>query len=316
VTGYSVTSNRVKLLKHLDALAAIQQGRAAPVMLHLAVTNHCNMNCTHCCFGGRDRQLELSTDKALAAIRQFHGLGVRALEHTGGGEPTMHPGLDVIIRFAASLGMVQGMCTNGSGAHRIHEWGLLRWVRVSLNVLDLDDSGRTAELERFVAWLKERTDVSACYVVGNDTPTERILRAVELAEQTGVLTRLTPDCLQPTDGIAALLRKMKQVAPESDLAFVSDFNVTLHRPRACTMHMLKPFVYPDGWVYPCPSAELSNAAGRDVWPELRLCRVADVDEYYRNGLEPLPVQCQYCKYAEQCDMLMDLLEDTDYNEFV
>ena len=44
-TGYSYTSNTVKLLKHMDKLQELQKGRSSPIMVHMAVTNKCNLNC-------------------------------------------------------------------------------------------------------------------------------------------------------------------------------------------------------------------------------------------------------------------------------
>ena len=76
VNGRNYTSNSSKLLKHLDKLELLQDGiPTGPVMVHLALTNNCNLNCSYCCYGGRTKSQELSLGEALAVIDGFSTLG-------------------------------------------------------------------------------------------------------------------------------------------------------------------------------------------------------------------------------------------------
>ena len=46
VQGRSFSSNLTKMLKHMDKLEAIQQGKPpSPVMAHISLTNACNLTC-------------------------------------------------------------------------------------------------------------------------------------------------------------------------------------------------------------------------------------------------------------------------------
>ena len=67
---YSITSNRVKLFKHLKKLQVIQRGIQAPILLHLSLTNKCDSNCIHCCFSEREKNLSLPFDLAVKAIEK------------------------------------------------------------------------------------------------------------------------------------------------------------------------------------------------------------------------------------------------------
>ena len=309
----SVTSNRAKMFKHLDRMALIQDGMAAPVLLHLAPTNRCNMNCPHCCFSGRDKSLELTKKQALTAIEAGHTIGVKSVEYTGGGEPAIYPFIDNLIAKAAELLLRQGLNTNAKDINQLLYWHMLDWVRVSLNALA--DEENVGWLTNNVRTLQKRTTVSAALVVSWKTPLDVIQRAVRFAEDNQITTRLVPDCIQKAEGILLLLERMKRAVPKSTYAFVSDFNVTIERPRACLMHVWKPFAYADGWVYRCPSSELAPENGRGMRPEFRVCKIEEMAEYFARTFETFDAPCSYCKYTVQNEILMDVLAETTYNAF-
>ena len=100
VNPLSITSNETKLFKHLDNLEKIQQKQPSPVMFHISPTNKCNMVCSHCCFDDRDKTQELSTSSLLDFLNYIPKLGTKSIEWTGGGEPTLHPHLNVLTEEA------------------------------------------------------------------------------------------------------------------------------------------------------------------------------------------------------------------------
>ena len=81
VQGRTYTSNHVKLLKHLDRLQLIQDGkRPSPVMFHMSPCNACNLTCSFCCYANRNLKQMLTLDQAKKAIDSFHELGTRGME--------------------------------------------------------------------------------------------------------------------------------------------------------------------------------------------------------------------------------------------
>ena len=133
VQGRSYTSNHVKLLKHLDRLKLIQDGkRPKPVMFHMSPCNPCNLTCSFCCFANRAMKEMLTVEQMKSAIDQFHALGVTGMEFTGGGEPTLHPDLDEVIEYAYKKGLKMGICTNGSMLRKIKNWHMVSWVRLGM----------------------------------------------------------------------------------------------------------------------------------------------------------------------------------------
>ena len=84
-------------------------------------------------------------------------------------------------------------------------------------------------------------------------------------------------------------------------AFLSDFNFKGERRNSnCYMHMVKPFLFTDGYIYVCPSAELSLENNYNYVPSSQF-KVCDIDHY--------------CKYAMQNELIDDVLTQTDHNDF-
>jgi pyruvate-formate lyase-activating enzyme len=71
---------------------------------------------------------------------EWKEIGVKGIVITGGGEPTLHPYFNDIVRYTISQGIKVGVITNGT---RLKESLLeCEWVRVSLNAPDSDGHER------------------------------------------------------------------------------------------------------------------------------------------------------------------------------
>lgn len=311
------------MLKHLDSLRTIQRGHGTAVMLHIAPTNVCNQHCVHCCFSKRDRSLSLTYEQVVEGIRDFFALGARAVEYTGGGEPTMWPHLESTINFCTDFGIAQGMNTNALQLLNSKVYTQLDWCRVALNVFD-SDSRSIKTFSQHVELLRDFTDVTACYIVPQQIGTKNLLSVVSYAVSTGLPTRIAPDCIQSLDGIKKSLEAIKRAVHDVTLneidenIFVSDFNVyTDERENDnCFMHVWKPLLYADGYVYTCPSSELAMENGRTMQEKFRVCAVEDVKATYREwDGKPKNHSCSYCKYTRQNNLLSAVTKETMHNDF-
>jgi len=318
-TKYSITSNEVKLFKHLDNLKSIQNGVAKPVMFHIAPTNKCNMTCTHCCFEGRDKSLELSTKELSDLLESVKIVGAEAIEWTGGGEPTLYRGLADATRQAKDLGLAVGMCTNGLVKNVDLDYSLFDWVRVSMNVFD-KYKDRSA-WKSTVKEMQEFTKVTACYVASKDITESIFYDITSFANMNKIPTRITPDCIQPKEDIQELIDKLKGYEAklwDNKYAFISDFNTYLgdRIDDKCMIHMIKPFVFPDGFVYSCPSSELAPENGKTVPEAFRICAIDDIVRYYEKEFQIKDRGCSYCKYTKQNEILKSLIVEVDDVKFV
>jgi len=110
----------VKLHHHLDKVATLQRDprAATPITVELHLSNLCGHKCPSCTFGIPAREGGAATasfDVALLPrlIDDLKGMGVRAVEISGGGEPTFNRDAGQFIAELHGAGFDVGLVTNG-----------------------------------------------------------------------------------------------------------------------------------------------------------------------------------------------------------
>ena len=186
-----------KLLQHTDVLDAIQnKGEFRPITIQLAPTEACDSDCPFCSVAGRPLKSSMSFDKIEQCLTDFHKLGAKSVEITGGGNPMLYRdkerGKDIndIIELAATLGYDIGIITNSHNLKKLEArlFPHINWIRISLIQLD---EGREPEDYDFCGFPEERMGLSyIIYETGGvvDVPRERI--RVPLPKLFIVLLRL------------------------------------------------------------------------------------------------------------------------------
>ena len=155
----SYINPRAKVFQHLDHLVALRDGRKpVPVNVEIDLSNRCDLKCAGCHFaythtrgpwaGKADKPLRhidggdlMPLPLALSMLDQLAAAGVKSVTWTGGGEPTLHPYFDTIVRHAAHRGLQQGIYTHG-GHISAERADLLKtmcaWVYISLDAANAD----------------------------------------------------------------------------------------------------------------------------------------------------------------------------------
>lgn len=141
----------LKAAWHLERIQLLRIGvDVAPTHLQLIISDLCNQDCSFCAYrmsGGFSTELfagpngeknpnrKMPTEKAFEILEDAWRLGTRAVQFTGGGEPTVHPDWVKIIQKALDLGFKVGLVTNGIRLHEKHKAVLerLTWLRISLD---------------------------------------------------------------------------------------------------------------------------------------------------------------------------------------
>ena len=214
-----------------------------------------------------------------------------------------------------------GMNTNALQYREDLDYSLFDWVRVSLNVFDLGID--LTEWVDNVKKIQKQTKVSACYIHSKETTFETFDNVCDFAEDNKIYTRLAPDCIQEKKDIEAEIDVMNlkltryEEERKTSYIMVSDFNVFLgeREDNICMIHMLKPMLFSDGYVYACPSSELAIENNRTLQPEFRVCKMEDILDYYNNMFEVKHFNCSYCKYTNQNNILKDIITEVDDERF-
>jgi hypothetical protein len=349
VQGRSYTSNTTKLLKHMDRLQVIQHGgRPQPIMVHMSPCNPCNLTCSFCCFANRAMGEMLTLDQMKSALDQFRDLGAVGLEFTGGGEPTLHPKFDEIVQYAHDIGFKIGVCTNGSKIKKIKTWHLFSWIRLGMYGFDegydydIDLINKIPGLEISAAYVWDGAvesssnpnitgqwnDPSKKILAKNFYQQENFFRMLKWVEAHKIPTRIAFNAIKPAEIVYKDIETIRGLIAQHEIqngpleyAFLSDFNFKGERRNDnCYMHMIKPFVFTDGNVYVCPSAELAPENSYQVNPEFKLCDINGITEFYNTQVGGVGVfkrnhACSYCKYAMQNELIDDIVTETKHNEF-
>lgn len=148
-----------KIDLHTEFIKEVARGNhPPPIRVQLVLSDLCNQDCSFCAYRmegyssnemffqrdeldnivSRNPKRLLTAEKALEVVRDCKEMGVKAIELTGGGEPTVHPHLDDVIRLTKESGMDVGLVTNGvrlkpSTIALMAQRGVESWIRISID---------------------------------------------------------------------------------------------------------------------------------------------------------------------------------------
>jgi len=151
--------SQAKPVYWLDRLATLRTGVApVPVHVQMVLSDLCNQDCGFCAYRmtsglsnelfpqgtRRNPQRMITTEKAREIIDDCAQLGVRAIQFTGGGEPTVHPDHLALFAHAQALGISTALVTNGVALDTLHPAvHAMSWIRVSVDAGTPETYART-----------------------------------------------------------------------------------------------------------------------------------------------------------------------------
>ena len=253
---------------------------STPVTLILFPTNRCNLGCKYCIYYKHGRsdafnptdELDISMIEHI--ISKFHGAGGRAVQISGGGEPTLHPHFDRILRYMNSRELDIGIITNGTNRIDISELGCLKWVRVSVDAAngeiykDIKGYDKLSSVFTNVSAMvnskKNGTSIGTSFIICRDNYND-IVEFARLSKIAGAnycryTYALTPNTINEysdiNDNIIGLLSKAEEYADDTFSVNAQYERLDLMVPtirdyNRCIHSNLVPVVGADGWLYPC-----------------------------------------------------------------
>lgn len=151
----------LKAMKYPDRLEAIKTGvPKGPVHVQIILSDLCNQNCHFCAYrdpsytssqlfhvdGNYNPNRKLPFEKVLEILDDCAEMGVKAIQLTGGGEPTIHPQFAGVVQAIKDRGMKWALVTNGV---KPQDLSGASWVRVSL---DAAQASTYASIRRVPEW--------------------------------------------------------------------------------------------------------------------------------------------------------------------
>lgn len=144
-----------------------------PVLAQIVPIRRCNLACTYCNEFDKDSD-PVPTEEMLKRIDKLCALGTSIITFSGG-EPTLHPDLDLLIRRARSGGAITTVITNGyllvpDRIKALNASGL-DYLQISIDNVQPDDVSKKSlkVLDRKLEWLSEYAtfDVTINSVLGS-----------------------------------------------------------------------------------------------------------------------------------------------------
>ncbi|MBV9302957.1 MAG: radical SAM protein [Acidobacteriaceae bacterium] len=133
-----------------------------PILAQIIPIRRCNLACTYCNEFDKDSP-PVPTEEMLRRIDKLSALGTSIITFSGG-EPTLHPELDLLIRRVRENGAIATLITNGylltpDRIRRFNKAGL-DYLQISIDNVQPDDVSKKSlkVLDRKLEWLAEYGD--------------------------------------------------------------------------------------------------------------------------------------------------------------
>lgn len=279
-----------KYLQHTDVLYSIQyEDTFKPINIQLCLCEMCDSDCPFCSVAARPLKSYIPWEKLEKLFEDFHKLGAKAIEITGGGNPMLYrdkvakKNINDVVLLAASYGFDVGIITNTEKLERHlrpEVYPHLKWIRVSL--IKLDEKCEPEDYD-FGSFPKDKIGLSYIIYDGTDGIPDELSRTnkpytgttVESIKKIAKLIELNPEikfCRLAGNALidgaqVEVQNQWKEVVKQVDVDnkfFIKDIwdNATPYE-NGCYVGLTRPYIapHPDGGdyqVYVCTSHVLEK----------------------------------------------------------
>lgn len=282
----------------------------------------------------RNPQRMIPTSKAREIIDDCAAIGVKGLQFTGGGEPTMHPDHLELFGRAQRLGIATALVTNGVNLDPTHPAvRAMSWIRVSVDAGTAETYARTRGVSakhwpvvwKKVAELAEHCTgtVSVGFVVTPENFRE-LPAAAELAQAAGV-ANVRVGAVFSAEGVGHYgrgLSEIRAVIAHAKERFgnlivdlfdrrIADLEAGSPDEALCGYQHLSTYIGGDLGVYRCCNTAYTRA-GKVA--DLHDRRFADL---FGQPVEPFDAtSCRFCQFRGQNKVIAATQHKPTHAEFV
>lgn len=211
----------LKAAWHTRDIEAMRAGKPiVPHQLYLVISDLCNQACAFCSYRspigwgsenfGADTgkgftmnpNRMIDREKAYEILSDAADMGVKAVQFTGGGEPTVHPDHDAIFAYAQDLGLQTALITNLTRLPSARVMERMTWVRVSIDAGTEETYQRTRQSK---LWRKVIGNLRELMTIEGPTIGANFVTTRENYHEMGQFCRLMKEIGVPYVKIAANL---------------------------------------------------------------------------------------------------------------
>ncbi len=267
--------------------------KTLPITCEVDVSNVCNLECSFCMFADYRAKNNVMMDYLLfeSLIYQLNAIGCKSITFTGGGEPTMNPDFQKMVRLAAKY-MHVGLVTNGVKLLSLNSdlLKVFKFIRVSLDASDskmyklVKGKNRFDVVVQGMKYAKSQgAFVGASYVICPENET-----GITVAKKLADVLNLEYIQFKPMVNITEYKDYTEDVQEEGKTIYTGRWKAESTLP--CKVAGLVGVVTADGGVAFC-----CQHRGRAVIGNLH---DAPFDEIYRNRMSVMPDyrKCPPCRY--------------------
>lgn len=157
----------------------MKTGRTVPILVEVLPTNTCNAKCSFCFYRGTHSREMIKREAMLKILSGIAEFGVKAVNWSGGGEPSLHPDFMEFTQRAHELGLGQGLFTNAIDTERVNP-EMFSWIRIS----ETDKGFADFIIEAIRKW-KDKTKVGYCINLLPGYSKEKLMETAEGLKRAG-----------------------------------------------------------------------------------------------------------------------------------
>lgn len=344
--------SQLKPAWHVDRIETLRQGKnPVPVHVQLVLSDLCSQSCIFCAYRmptGLSTDLfgtaetinpnrKIATEKAREIIRDCASLGVKAIQFTGGGEPTVHKDHLELFGLAQELGMETALVTNGVRLDPSAPAILgMTWIRVSIDagtpetysrIRQVSDAHWRSVWQNIEALAKTYTGaLGVGFVITPDSFSE-IGECAQKCKTAGV-SNMRVGAVFSTEGIGfygqliptivETIKKAKAKYDGDGFEIIDLFGRRLGdlehgspTDPLCSYQHLTTYIGGDLNVYRCCNTAYSHAGTLGSLKDKSLRELFETLDYTFDAR-----QCRHCQFLGQNEAINALLRKPDHANFV
>lgn len=278
------TSTGIKFWRHRESLTSYKEGGANTVIsTHISPEGSCNLSCPYCSVSKRLRnsRIELSVIQDYVIKLKKHGL--RAVILTGGGEPTLYPQFNELVRWLKEKqNLSVALITNGTKTDLVDNsvWDMFSWVRISLNFFE--------HYQEKIKFPKLQNGVLGASMVYTEQTLAEIKSLSKFVPQHVTYVRVLPNCLLSQELLLKQHEKLELLLHElNDSRFFHQFKIhSAPCSEICHQSYFRPYLseVDGGTVFPCDSLVL-NDEQKHFGSSYAICKAEDIEKFLNREIQ-------------------------------